>query len=43
MREMYEKINTNKCVFVCGDFNIDLLNPNGLKSITEFISFSKDH
>ena len=28
MIELYDKINDRNMVFVCGDFNIDLLNPN---------------
>ena len=30
MIDLYEKIINKKTVFVCGDFNIDLLNPQGL-------------
>lgn len=28
---------SNKTVFICGDFNIDLLNPNKVKTIDDFI------
>lgn len=32
------KLNDNKVVFVCGDFSIDLLNPNGHKKTLDFIN-----
>lgn len=37
MEKMYSKI-TNKTVFVCGDFNIDILNPHNNKSTDEFVN-----
>ncbi len=33
---MLDKGNENKVQIICGDFNIDLLNPNGNKRITDF-------
>ncbi len=33
---MFDKGNENKVQIICGDFNIDLLNPNGNKRITDF-------
>ncbi len=38
MIELYEKIINKKVVFVCGDFNIDLLNPQGHMGTTDFIN-----
>ena len=38
MIELYEKITNKKIVFVCGDFNVDLLNPQGQIEITDFIN-----
>lgn len=37
MMEMYGKINDRKMVFVCGDFNIDLLDPNENKTNRDFM------
>lgn len=34
---MLEKWNENKIQIICGDFNIDLLNPKGYKRTTDFI------
>lgn len=34
---MFDKLNDKKVQIVCGDFNIDLLNPNGHKRTTDFI------
>ncbi len=33
---MLDKWNENKVQIICGDFNIDLLNPNGNKRIIDF-------
>ncbi len=38
LSEMYSSINNKKHVFVCGDFNIDLLNPNGQTQTKTFIN-----
>ena len=35
---LYDSINNKKMAFVCGDFNIDLLNPLYHNTITEFIN-----
>lgn len=32
MVDMCDKMNDGKMVFVCGDFNVDLLNPNNIKN-----------
>lgn len=37
MEGMFSKIN-NKAVFICGDFNMNLLNPNKHKTTDEFIN-----
>lgn len=37
MEEMYSK-TSQKVMFICGDFNIDLLNPNKHKMTEEFIN-----
>lgn len=37
MEEMYSLLN-NKLIFICGDFNIDLLNPNKHKVTDKFIN-----
>uniref|UniRef100_A0A3B3C2G3 Reverse transcriptase domain-containing protein n=1 Tax=Oryzias melastigma TaxID=30732 RepID=A0A3B3C2G3_ORYME len=36
--ELYEGLNNRKMIFVCGDINIDLLNPLEQTAITEFIN-----
>ena len=38
MIDLYEKIINKKTVFVCGDFNTDLLNPQGHTGTTDFIN-----
>lgn len=38
MSEMFNSINSNKHLFVCGDFNIDFLNPHNQSQITSFIN-----
>ncbi|KAL7382736.1 hypothetical protein ABVT39_027076 [Epinephelus coioides] len=35
---IYEKVNKNKLFFACGDFNIDLLNPQENSNTKEFIN-----
>lgn len=35
---LYDSINNKKMCFVCGDFNIDLLNPLNQNTTTEFIN-----
>lgn len=37
IEERFSKIN-QRDAFICGDFNIDLLNPNKLRTIDEFIN-----
>uniref|UniRef100_A0A3P9M519 Reverse transcriptase domain-containing protein n=1 Tax=Oryzias latipes TaxID=8090 RepID=A0A3P9M519_ORYLA len=36
MEKMF--VDKNKVIFVCGDFNIDLLNPHKIKAVEEFIN-----
>nr|XP_055059783.1 uncharacterized protein LOC129443303 [Misgurnus anguillicaudatus] len=36
--DILEKKNENKIQIICGDFNIDLLNPKGHKRTTDFIN-----
>jgi len=36
MENLFSAVN-NKSLFICGDFNIDLLNPNKHKLTDEFI------
>ena len=38
MTEIFNSISNNKHLFVCGDFNIDLLNPHNQSQITSFIN-----
>ena len=38
LAELYHNINNKEIVFVCGDFNIDLLNPQEHNSTAEFIN-----
>lgn len=38
IEELYSRHNNKKILFVCGDFNIDLLNPQQHNSTTEFIN-----
>uniref|UniRef100_A0A669C5X4 Reverse transcriptase domain-containing protein n=1 Tax=Oreochromis niloticus TaxID=8128 RepID=A0A669C5X4_ORENI len=35
---MFSNLNDKKVQIICGDFNIDLLNPNGHQKTTDFIS-----
>lgn len=37
MLKMYNPINNKKMTFICGDFNIDLLNPTVNSAITDFV------
>lgn len=43
MEEMLNKMGTEKVKIVCGDFNIDLVNPLELKTTTEFINTMYSH
>jgi len=38
IEELYNRHNNKKILFVCGDFNVDLLNPQQHNSTTEFIN-----
>lgn len=38
IEELYNRHNNKKILFVCGDLNIDLLNPQQHNSTTEFIN-----